>query len=119
MARHALSPVAPAINPVPLPEAIERGVFGYEDNGEPVSPSPEEVEAITAYHADRLMDLLDTRRATDSAVARAARSDRSPRGGRPGCTQDGGHQSNEPGFSEACVHADLKRAARQGEDTVT
>ena len=63
-------------NPVPLPEAIERGVFGYEDNGEPVSPSPEEVEAITAYHADRLMDLLDTRRATDSAVARAARSDR-------------------------------------------
>lgn len=44
-------------NPVPLPEAVARGVFGRDDDGV-INPSQEEVDAITEEQGNRLLELL-------------------------------------------------------------
>lgn len=62
--------------PKPLPCAVRRGVFGVDEDGDPVEPSEEEVRAITEYHADRLSRLLDAIIAAENQVRYAHRSDR-------------------------------------------
>lgn len=42
----------------PLPEAIEKGAFGFEDEHTPIDPSPEEILALTRHHGERLVALL-------------------------------------------------------------
>jgi hypothetical protein len=42
--------------PEPLAQAIEKGHFGEDEDG-PVTPSAEEIQAITEYHAERLVAL--------------------------------------------------------------
>jgi len=44
--------------PDPLPAAVEKGVFGYDDNEDPIKPGPREVRAITEHHAERMIELL-------------------------------------------------------------
>jgi hypothetical protein len=46
--------------PKPLHTSIVAGVFGHEENGRPVNPSPDEVREITEVQADKLVDLLAT-----------------------------------------------------------
>jgi hypothetical protein len=49
----------PARFPVPLPDAVEKGVFGFDpDTDDPITPGPREVRAITEQHAERMIDLL-------------------------------------------------------------
>jgi hypothetical protein len=43
--------------PEPLSQAIERGHFGEDEDG-PVTPSAEEIDAITEHHTERLIELL-------------------------------------------------------------
>ena len=43
--------------PLPLPEAIDAGVFGVCGDGT-LGPSPDEVAAVTAEHACGMLDLL-------------------------------------------------------------
>ena len=45
--------------PEPLPEAVEKGNFGMEDDQTPVDPSPEEVFAITEQQGERMVELLE------------------------------------------------------------
>jgi hypothetical protein len=44
--------------PRPLHTSVAAGVFGYEENGRPVNPSPDEVREITDAQATKLVDLL-------------------------------------------------------------
>jgi len=44
--------------PKPLPEAVGNGSFGEDEFG-PIRPGPEEVRAITEYHAEKLVALLE------------------------------------------------------------
>ena len=46
-------------SPLPLPTAVEAGVFGVEEDGAVVRPSDEEVQEITAEVTDNLLDLPD------------------------------------------------------------
>jgi hypothetical protein len=55
--------------PTPLREAVEREVFGTEENGDPVDPTPAEVLAITLYHGERLTELLESARHVDELLA--------------------------------------------------
>ena|GEM_PF-2810686 len=55
--------------PRPLPEAVAKGVFGIEDNDEPVDPSPDEVFAITVFHGERLTELLESVRHVKELLA--------------------------------------------------
>lgn len=44
--------------PRPLPEAIEAGHFGCEEDGRPVRPSRQEVREITVNHAEAMAEAL-------------------------------------------------------------
>jgi hypothetical protein len=55
--------------PRPLPEAVAKGVFGIDDDDEPVDPSPDEVFAITVFHRERLTDLLESVRHVKELLA--------------------------------------------------
>src|SRR5205085_2417945 len=45
--------------PRPLPTPVARGVFGFDDHGEPVRPCRDEIQAITEQHAEKLVALFD------------------------------------------------------------
>jgi len=62
-------------NPKPLLEAVGRAVFGVDEDGN-VNPGPEEVAAITEYHTERLVKLLDEIQDIDGRLARATGQDR-------------------------------------------
>ena len=55
--------------PKPLAAAVRRGVFGTDEDGEPVDPSPEEVLAITLHHGERLTSLLGQARGVAQRLA--------------------------------------------------
>jgi len=55
--------------PRPLPEAVAKGVFGIDDDDEPVDPSPDEVFAITVFHGERLTELLESVRHVKELLA--------------------------------------------------
>jgi len=46
-------------SPSPLPASVQGGVFGVEEDGTPIEPEPEEVEAITEIVANELLEETD------------------------------------------------------------
>ena len=62
----------------PLDTAVNQGVFGQDEDGNPVIPTAEEIEAITFHHADHMMDLLDNLHAANAALAQASGQQRPP-----------------------------------------
>jgi len=62
---------------VPLPQAVEHGVFGWTDEG-PIEPDEEQVAALTTEHASEMILLL----CDLSAVQDALRTGRDPNTGR-------------------------------------
>ena len=64
--------------PLPLPEAIDAGVFGVCSDGT-LGPSPDEVAAITAEHACGMLDLLCQIKHLDKCL----RHDIHPTSGKP------------------------------------
>lgn len=60
--------------PKPLASSVARGVFGHEENGKPVRPSPQEVRDITETAAEKMIDMLRERKCEPfkSAVAKYA-----------------------------------------------
>ncbi len=62
--------------PTPLPHAIAAGHFGKDDNGKTVHPDAAEVRAITARHAEKLIDLLDGLKQVERSLASSQCSDR-------------------------------------------
>ncbi|MCL2825494.1 MAG: hypothetical protein FWD57_15995, partial [Polyangiaceae bacterium] len=63
-------PVFPVLpNPSPLPASVAHGVFGTDEDQLPIDPTPEEIEAITAAHAEKLLDLHDVIIETELALA--------------------------------------------------
>lgn len=59
-ADHCFNPVGQPDIPIapPREEAVARGVFGEDENGF-VEPSPEEIEAITVHHGEKLVKALE------------------------------------------------------------
>jgi hypothetical protein len=45
--------------PKPLPTSVASGIFGRDECGKPIRPSPREVRAITEQHAEQMMDMQD------------------------------------------------------------
>jgi hypothetical protein len=56
--------------PRPLDSAVARGVFGVDEQGEPIDPSADEIQDITKHHAETLTDLLDDARNIDERLER-------------------------------------------------
>jgi hypothetical protein len=44
--------------PKPLPQAVDAGHFGHDEDGQPVRPSADEVREITEAHAELLADMV-------------------------------------------------------------
>jgi hypothetical protein len=45
--------------PQPLTSAVNGGVFGTDDNGDPIEPSEEEVHEISLQHGERLAEIFE------------------------------------------------------------
>lgn len=43
--------------PTPLPNAVKNGVFGWDDNDDPINPSEDEVREISLQHGEQLAEL--------------------------------------------------------------
>jgi hypothetical protein len=69
----ALLPTLPM--PRPLPQSVNAGVFGQDENG-PVNPSEEEASDITVNHAEMIIELMEAfRRAGESDPIKQELSD--------------------------------------------
>lgn len=62
--------------PTPLPDAVAQGVFGIDENEDPVEPSPEEIATITRMHAEKMVEILHSIVDAEEALIAAAPSDR-------------------------------------------
>ena len=62
--------------PKPLAEAIAAAHFGRDEEGRPIRPSPQEVRAITASHADAMAEALQggQRDAFENGISQYAES---------------------------------------------
>lgn len=55
--------------PTPLAEAVAKGVFGVDENEEPIEPSPDEVHEISLLHGERLAELYASLAAVNQSSA--------------------------------------------------
>ncbi len=63
-------------HPLPLESAVQSGAFGYEETGEPIYPAPDEIQAITEHHAERLMELRHALQAAENDATAATQGQR-------------------------------------------
>jgi hypothetical protein len=74
--------------PRPLPEAIKAGHFGLDDTGKPITPTPDEVRAITEQHAERIIARLEGQRQMERSATASQCSDRTHVGSEAACLKD-------------------------------
>jgi hypothetical protein len=55
--------------PAPLPAAVAKGVFGTDDNDDPIDPSEEEVHEISMQHGEQLSEVLQELDAVNKRLA--------------------------------------------------
>ncbi len=62
--------------PRPLRHAVAAGIFGVDEDGRPISPSPDEVHEITARHGELLAELIGELLEADRRESPAAQTRR-------------------------------------------